>query len=101
MILFKEKKKNSTFDTNIFFLRKGHDRYRDPKTHQITPALYRVRAPFFWRNTIALFAVSSIPLAVYLYTFKKMGDDDLGDIPIPPISDEELQKLKLEYENQK
>ena len=30
-----------------------------------------------------------------------MGDDDLGDIPIPPISDEELQKLKLEYENQK
>ena len=85
----------------FFFLRKGHDRYRDPKTHQITPALYRVRAPFFWRNTIALFAVSSIPLAVYLYTFKKMGDDDLGDIPIPPISDEELQKLKLEYENQK
>ena len=64
-------------------------------------SLVQSKSSIFWRNTIALFAVSCIPLAVYLYTFKKMGDDDLGDIPIPPISDEELQKLKLEYENQK
>ncbi|EMG47685.1 Mitochondrial membrane protein, putative [Candida maltosa Xu316] len=80
---------------------KGHDRYRDPVTHQITPALYRVRAPFFWRNTIALFVVGSIPLGVYLYAFHKISDDDFSDIPIPPISDEELKKLKLEYENKK
>ena len=81
--------------------RKGHDRYRDPRTHQITPALYRVRAPFFWRNTIGLFVVGSIPLAVYWYAFTKIGEDDFSDIPIPPISDEELKKLKLEYENKK
>jgi len=27
-----------------------------------------------------------------------MTDDDFGDIPIPPISDEELKKLQSEYE---
>ncbi|KAG5417947.1 COA3 [Candida metapsilosis] len=77
---------------------KGHDRYRDPVTHQITPALYRVRQPFFWRNTIAFFIVGAIPLGVYFYTFRKMTDDDFADIPIPPISDEELKKLQSEYE---
>ncbi|EGW30184.1 uncharacterized protein SPAPADRAFT_63797 [Spathaspora passalidarum NRRL Y-27907] len=81
--------------------RKEHNRYRDPRTHQITPALYRVRAPFFWRNTISFIALGSIPLGVYIYTFKKMQGDDLEDIPIPPISDEELKILKKEYEEKK
>ncbi|RLV92790.1 U3 small nucleolar RNA-associated protein [Spathaspora sp. JA1] len=78
-----------------------HNQYRDPRTHQITPALYRVRAPFFWRNTISLIVLSAIPLGVYLYTFKKLSGDDLADIPIPPISDEELKVLRKEYEEKK
>ncbi|EDK47398.1 conserved hypothetical protein [Lodderomyces elongisporus NRRL YB-4239] len=64
----------------------------------MTPALYRVRQPFFWRNTISLFVIGSIPLAAYWYTFTKMTEDEFSDIPIPPISDEELTKLKKEYE---
>ncbi|CAI5760377.1 unnamed protein product [Candida verbasci] len=80
---------------------KGQTRYYDPKTHQMTPALYRVRAPFFWRNTIALFLLGSVPVGIYYYTFHKIAEDDFADIPIPPISEEELKKLKLEYEQKK
>lgn len=84
-----------------FSLRKGHGRYRDPVTHQMTPALLRVRAPFFYRNVIALVLVSSVPIGAYLYTWRELNKDEFSDIPIPPISDEELSKLKKEYEKNK
>lgn len=67
----------------------------------MTPALLRVRAPYFWRNTIGLFLVGAIPLGVYGYTWNFLSQDELSDIPIPPISDEELAKLKKDYENKK
>lgn len=67
----------------------------------MTPALYRVRKPFFWRNLAGLFLVSSVPLGVYLYTWNVLSKDEFSDIPIPPISDEELAKLKKEYEEKK
>ncbi|QEL61771.1 hypothetical protein SBP28_003778 [Candidozyma auris] len=59
---------------------KGHDRYRDP-------------------NLFALGIVGAIPLGVYAYTWRVLNQDDFADIPIPPISDEELAKLKKEYES--
>ncbi|KAK6458471.1 cytochrome oxidase assembly protein 3, mitochondrial, partial [Scheffersomyces xylosifermentans] len=67
----------------------------------MTPALYRVRAPFFWRNMIGLALCSSIPLGVYGYTWYILNKDEFSDIPIPPISDSELAKLKKEYEESK
>lgn len=67
----------------------------------MTPALLRVRAPYFWKNTIALFLVGSIPVGVYAYTWNFLSKDELSDIPIPPISDDELAKLKKEYESKK
>lgn len=63
----------------------------------MTPALYRVRKPFFWKNLAGFFIVTSIPLGVYMYTWNMLSKDDFADIPIPPISDEELAKLKKEY----
>jgi cytochrome c oxidase assembly factor 3 len=80
---------------------KGQTRYRDPITHQMTPALYRVRAPFFKRNMIGLAICTVIPLTVYYYTFSTLNKDEFSDIPIPPISDEELMKLKKEYAEKK
>ncbi|KAK6201620.1 Rrg10 protein [Scheffersomyces amazonensis] len=80
---------------------KGHDRYRDPLTHQITPALYRVRAPFFKRNVIGFVLVSAIPLGVYMYTWSFLSKDEFSDIPIPPIDDAELKQLQAEYEAKK
>ncbi|CUM64225.1 uncharacterized protein PRCAT00001819001 [Priceomyces carsonii] len=65
----------------------------------MTPALYRVRAPFFWRNMLGLVLVGSVPLGVYAYTWMVLNKDEFEDIPIPPISDEELSKLRKEYES--
>ncbi|KSA03267.1 uncharacterized protein AC631_00905 [Debaryomyces fabryi] len=67
----------------------------------MTPALLRVRAPYFVRNMISLFVVSSIPIGVYWYTFNVLSKDEFSDIPIPPIADDELAKLKKEYEDKK
>jgi cytochrome c oxidase assembly factor 3 len=80
---------------------KGQGRYRDPQTFEMTPAMLRVRAPFFWRNTIGLFVVAAIPAGVYYYTWNSLTKDEFGDIPIPPISDAELAKLRREYEEKK
>ncbi|CAK7897459.1 cytochrome c oxidase assembly factor 3, mitochondrial [[Candida] anglica] len=80
---------------------KGQARYRDPQTFEMSPALLRVRAPFFWRNTIGLLLVTAVPAAVYAYTWKSLTKDDFGDIPIPPISDSELAQLRKEYEAKK
>lgn len=67
----------------------------------MTPALLRVRAPYFVRNMISLFVVSSIPIGVYWYTFNVLSKDEFSDIPIPPIADDELAKLKKEYEDKR
>lgn len=67
----------------------------------MTPALLRLRAPFFARNMIGLALATSIPLGVYLYTVDMLSKDEFSDIPIPPIADDELAKLKKEYEDKK
>lgn len=81
--------------------RKGHGRYRDPKTFEMSPALLRVRAPYFVRNMIGLVIATSVPVGVYYYTFNMLSKDEFSDIPIPPIADDELAKLKKEYEDKK
>lgn len=50
---------------------------------------------------MGFFLVSAIPLGVYMYTWNVLSKDEFADIPIPPISDEELAKLKKEYELKK
>lgn len=50
---------------------------------------------------MAFIVVGSIPLGVYAYTWLFLNKDEFGDIPIPPVSDEELAKLKKEYANKK
>lgn len=67
----------------------------------MTPALYRVRAPFFWKNMVGLAVCSAIPLGVYIYTWNVLSQDEFADIPIPPISDSDLSKLQKEYAEKK
>ena len=50
---------------------------------------------------IGLALATSIPLGVYLYTVDMLSKDEFSDIPIPPIADDELAKLKKEYEDKK
>lgn len=48
---------------------------------------------------LGLVLVGSVPLGVYAYTWMVLNKDEFEDIPIPPISDEELSKLRKEYES--
>lgn len=50
---------------------------------------------------IGLALATSIPLGVYFYTVDMLSKDEFSDIPIPPIADDELAKLKKEYEDKK
>ncbi|ODV94295.1 hypothetical protein PACTADRAFT_4240 [Pachysolen tannophilus NRRL Y-2460] len=77
------------------------DQYHSKYNYTMTPAMLRARKPYFWRNTVSLFVLGGISLSVYVYTYSFLMKDDFEDIPIPPISDEDLAKLKKEYEANK
>ncbi|KAH3664231.1 hypothetical protein OGAPHI_004582 [Ogataea philodendri] len=75
--------------------------YYNKYTYQMSPAMLRARQPYFWKN-LALFGVlGGISLGIYAYTYSFLMKDDFEDIPIPPISDEQLAELKKEYEASK
>ncbi|KAH3681502.1 hypothetical protein WICPIJ_007525 [Wickerhamomyces pijperi] len=76
-------------------------KYHDPRTFKMTPAMIRARKPFFWRNAATFAVLSTITVSVYFYTYSFLGQDTFDDVPIPPISDAELAKLKQEYESSK
>lgn len=67
----------------------------------MTPAMIRARRPYFWRNAAVFVALATITCSVYGYTYSFLGKDTFADVPIPPISEEELAKLKKEYEANK
>lgn len=67
----------------------------------MTPALLRVRSPFVKKNILAFFIIGSVPVGIYAYTMLILRKDEFSDIPVPPVSDEELSKLKKEYEKSK
>lgn len=65
----------------------------------MTPAMIRARQPFFRRNMIGLGILLGVTGGVYAYTYNFLHkDNDFADVPIPPISEEELAQLKKEYE---
>ncbi|CEP24396.1 hypothetical protein BN1211_5206 [Cyberlindnera jadinii] len=72
-------------------------KYHDPRTFKMTPAMIRARRPFFWKNAATFAVLSTITVSIYAYTYSFLGKDDFSDVPIPPITEEELTKLKKEY----
>lgn len=65
----------------------------------MTPAMIRARQPFFRRNMIGLGLLLGVTGGVYFYTYNFLHrDNDFADVPVPPISEEELAQLKKEYE---
>lgn len=63
----------------------------------MTPAMIRARKPFFWKNAAAFVVLGSIATGIYFYTYSFLEKDDFSDVPVPPISDEELEQLRQEY----
>lgn len=54
---------------------------------------------FFRRNMIGLGLLLGVTGGVYFYTYNFLHrDNDFADVPVPPISEEELAQLKKEYE---
>ncbi|AMD19293.1 HBR392Cp [Eremothecium sinecaudum] len=76
--------------------------YQDPRTGKMTPAMIRARQPYFKKNMISLVVLLGLVGGIYTYTYRFLHkDDDFRDVPIPPIDEKELQKLKMEYMNEK
>ncbi|SSD58619.1 probable Cytochrome c oxidase assembly protein 3, mitochondrial [Saccharomycodes ludwigii] len=76
--------------------------YQDPRTFKMTPAMIRARQPYFVKNMIGLGVLVGVTAGIYAYTYRILHkDDDFSDIPIPPIDEKELEKLKKEYEDHK
>ncbi|VEU20073.1 DEKNAAC100452 [Brettanomyces naardenensis] len=75
--------------------------YYENGSYRMSPAMIRARRPYFWRNFGTFLIIASVPLGVYLYTFSFLHTDDLEDIPVPPLSDEQVQELQKEYRKEK
>ncbi|CAN6611544.1 cytochrome c oxidase assembly factor 3, mitochondrial [Trichomonascus vanleenenianus] len=75
--------------------------YQNPYTFTMTPAALRARKPFFWKNITVASALFGLSAGIYWYTLRTIQTDDFEDVPIPPISNEELARLKKEHEANK
>lgn len=76
--------------------------YHDPITGKMTPAMIRARRPFFKGNMIGLSLLVGVTGGIYYYTYNFLHkDNDFNDVPIPPLSEEQIKQLKEEYENKK
>ncbi|CCF57409.1 hypothetical protein KAFR_0C04180 [Kazachstania africana CBS 2517] len=77
-------------------------RYQDKRTWKMTPAMIRARQPFFAKNMVGLVGLLAVTGGVYFYTYNFLHkDNDFAEVPIPPVSEEELKQLKKEYELKK
>lgn len=75
--------------------------YQDQKTWKMTPSMIRARQQYFWPNAATFAVLGGVSIAIYLYTYKFLAKDEFEDIEIPPVSEEDLKKLKAEYEADK
>ncbi|CCC68831.1 hypothetical protein NCAS_0B07470 [Naumovozyma castellii] len=76
--------------------------YQDPRTWKMTPAMIRARKPFFKGNMIGLAAFTGLSVGIYFYTYSFLHkDNDFSDVPIPPVSEEELAQLRKEFEQER
>lgn len=67
----------------------------------MTPAALRARKPFFWKNIILASSLFAVTAGIYAYSLSALIQDDFGDIPVPPISEEELTKLRAKRDAEK
>lgn len=63
--------------------------------------MIRARRPYFWKNAATFAVLSTLTVSVYFYTYSFLGKDTFEDVPIPPMDEEELKKLRKEYEAEK
>lgn len=67
--------------------------YRNPNG-TYTAAAIRARAPYAPKNAFLGISLLSFCVGCYLWAYKSFTPDDFSDVPIPPVSEEELVRLK-------
>lgn len=67
----------------------------------MTPAALRARKPFFWKNIMLASTLFAVTAGIYAYSLNALIQDDFADIPVPPISDQELAKLRAQRDAEK
>ncbi|CAI8496630.1 hypothetical protein ACO0OL_002165 [Hanseniaspora opuntiae] len=76
--------------------RKG---YYDRSRGRMSNALLRAREPYIKKSIMLGGVLFGIFFGTLGYTYTKiLASDDFQDVPIPPISEEDLKLLKAEYE---
>ncbi|VVT55767.1 uncharacterized protein SAPINGB_P004728 [Magnusiomyces paraingens] len=76
-------------------------KYQNPVNYTMTPAALRARKPYFWKNTIASIVLFGVVGGIYFYSLNALVQDDFGDIPVPPISDDKLAELRRKRDEEK
>lgn len=69
------------------------NKYRNPNG-TFTAAAIRARQPFAARNAVVGIGLLSFCGFCYLWAYQSFTPDDFGDVPIPPLDEEQINKLK-------
>ncbi|GMM33187.1 Coa3 protein [Saccharomycopsis crataegensis] len=72
--------------------------YQDQRTWKMTPSMIRARSQYFWPNAITFTVLGGLSVGIYFYTYHFLAKDEFDDIEIPPVSEEDLKKLREEYQ---
>lgn len=67
----------------------------------MTPAALRARRPFFWKNIALASTLFALTGGIYAYSLSALIQDDFGDVPVPPISEKELARLRAKRDAEK
>lgn len=76
-------------------------RYQNPTNYTMTPAALRARQPYFWRNVVTAVSLFTFVSGVYFYSLNALVQDDFADVPVPPVSDQQLAELRRKRDEEK
>ncbi|PRT55034.1 Cytochrome c oxidase assembly factor 3, mitochondrial [Wickerhamiella sorbophila] len=82
--------------TRRFYATYRDTKYRNPNG-TMTMAAIRARQPYALRNALLGLGMLSFAVGTYMWAYQSFTPDDFSDVPVPPLSEEELARLRKEY----
>lgn len=67
----------------------------------MTMAAVRARQPYAKKNAALGVTLLSFVGLTYWWAYKNFTPDDFGDVPVPPLPEEELEQLRKQYDMKK
>ncbi|KAK9248592.1 hypothetical protein V1506DRAFT_518829 [Lipomyces tetrasporus] len=81
------------------YCRWGVNKYQDASS-RMSPALLRARSRYTQRNIVTGIVIAGIVGGIYTYAATATGSDDFSDVPMPPVPEDAVDKLRREREEQ-